>query len=70
MSKSNKTSSLEKIGYIKSLPKDADLNDYEKITISYGNNQSMKMFRKKSEKSEEDINNFHRSWKIYNESID
>ena len=28
-----KTSSLEKIGYLKSLPKDADINNYESVSI-------------------------------------
>ena len=30
---SNKKSSLETIGYIKEIPKDANINDYEKIKI-------------------------------------
>ena len=62
----NKTE-LEKIGYIKTLPKDADINDYESITIKdkKGNQRVLYRFLRDNEDID-DITNFHKSWNVFN----
>jgi len=63
----NKISSLEKIGYTKTLPKEADINDYESILIRQKNGEKITLYRLSSEKKEsDDISNFNRSWNIFN----
>ena len=63
----NKISSLEKIGYIKSLPKDADINDYENISIKEKNGKTLILYRAlKDRKKIDDISNFSNSWGVFN----
>jgi len=62
-----KISSLEKIGYIKSLPKGADVNDYESISITEENGKTLTLFRALEDKKEfDDIGNFSNSWNVFN----
>ena len=61
-----KKSSFEKIGYCKNIPKGADINDYEKISIrdKKGNINTLYRQRKKSEDLD-DTTNFISSWNIF-----
>ena len=62
-----KTSSLEKIGYIKKLPKNADINNYESLLITNKNGEKKTLYRLISEKKEiEDTSNFSNSWDVFN----
>lgn len=62
-----KTSSLEKIGYIKALPKEADIDDYEMILIKDIKGKEIKLYRNITEKEKiDDTTNFSTSWKIFN----
>ena len=63
----DKISSLEKIGYIKSLPKDADINDYENISIKEKNGKTLILYRAlENRKKIDDISNFSNSWGVFN----
>ena len=60
-------SSLEKIGYIRKLPKDANLNDYESITIKSKDGKKITLYRNLDEKKEiDDTSNFSSSWDLFN----
>ena len=62
-----KTSSLEKIGYVKTLPINADINDYESIKIKINNGEKLTLYRNLSEKKEiDDTSNFGSSWDVFN----
>lgn len=62
-----KKSSLEKIGYIKLLPKGADINDYETITIKDKDGKSVTLYRCISDKEAiDDTINFSSSWDVFN----
>ena len=62
-----KTSSLEKIGYIKKLPKDADINDYENLLITEKDGKKITLYRLLSEREEfDDTGNFSNSWNVFN----
>ena len=62
-----KISSLEKIGYIKSLPKGADINDYENISIKKKNGETLILYRALEDRKEtDDIGNFSNSWGVFN----
>ena len=62
-----KLSSLEKIGYVKTLPESADINDYESITIKEGNGIKVTLYRNLDKKKEiDDTTNFSSSWDVFN----
>ena len=62
-----KTSSLEKIGYIKTLPKGADIHDYESISIRNNNGESIILFRLIENKPNfDETSNFSNSWEVFN----
>ena len=62
-----KISSLEKIGYVKKLPKNADINDYESITIKNKSGEKIKLYRNKVDREEiDDTSNFTNSWDVFN----
>ena len=62
-----KISSLEKIGYIKSLPKGADINDYENISIKEKNGKTLILYRALEDRKKiDDISNFSNSWGVFN----
>jgi len=62
-----KTSSLEKIGYIKTLPKDADINDYESISIKKPDEKPTTLYRFLETKNTfDDTSNFSNSWDVFN----
>ena len=60
-------SSLEKIGYIKALPKGADINDYENISIKEKNGETLILYRALEDRKEiDDTSNFSSSWGVFN----
>ena len=62
-----KISSLEKIGYIKLLPKGADINNYENISIKKKNGETLILYRALEDRKEiDDIGNFSNSWNVFN----
>ena len=62
-----KISSLEKIGYIKSLPKGADINNYENISIKEKNGETLILYRALEDRKEiDDTTNFSSSWGVFN----
>ncbi len=61
------TSNFERIGYLKNLPKGADINDYENITVKNKEGESIKLYRKiVEEKQFDDTTNFSNSWDVFN----
>lgn len=61
-----KTSSLEKIGYIKKLPKEANINDYEKLIVHKNGNKKVLYRLNASRKKNDEISNFKNSWDVFN----
>ena len=63
----SKKTSLEKIGYIKKLPKDSNIRDYETITIKNKKGEKITMYRPLEDaKQIDEINNFEESWRVFN----
>jgi hypothetical protein len=61
------TSSLEKIGYIKTLPKNSDINDYESISVRNTNGESIVLYRFIETKTDfDDTSNFSNSLEVFN----
>jgi hypothetical protein len=61
------TSSLEKIGYIKTLPKNSDINEYESISVKNTNGESIVLYRFIETKTDfDDTSNFSNSLEIFN----
>ena len=62
-----KRSSLEKIGYLKTLPKNADINDYESLLITEKDGKIITLYILASERKEfDDTSNFTNSWDVFN----
>ena len=62
-----KTTSLEKIGYIKTLPKNADINEYESISVKNTNGESIVLYRVIENKTDfDDTCNFSNSLEVFN----
>ena len=62
-----KISSFEKIGYLKSIPKNADINDFETISVTTKNGGSVILYRDKKERKEiDETTNFKESWEVFN----
>ena len=65
-----KISSFEKIGYIKKLPKNADINIYESLLVKKKNGQETTLYRPISKKIEfNETNDFSRSWDVFNSRL-
>lgn len=63
----NRISSIEKIGYQKNIPKGADINDFEVISITQKNGIKINLYRIKKEKQKiDETTNFDSSWEIFN----
>ena len=63
-------SSLEKIGFIKQLPNNANLDDYEVITINDKSGKKILMYRLKKEQiNKEDLEDFNRSWTTFQQNL-
>ncbi len=62
-----KISSLEKIGYIKKLPKGANINDYESICLKQKSGKKITLYRYLNHRKEiDDVSNFSSSWDVFN----
>ena len=62
-----KQSSFEKVGYIKQLPTNADISDYESILVKNNDGNSTILYRKIVEKIKfDDTTNFSESWDVFN----
>ena len=62
-----KQSSFEKVGYIKQLPTDAVISDYESILVKNNKGKSTTLYRKiVEEKKIDDTVNFSESWDMFN----
>ena len=62
-----KQSSFEKIGYIKQLPTNAEISDYESILVKNNDGKSTTLYRKIVEEAKYDNTaNFSESWDIFN----
>jgi hypothetical protein len=62
-----KISYLEKVGYLKILPKDANINDYESFLMTEKDGKKISLYRLSSEREEiNDTGNFSNSWDIFN----
>ena len=63
----NKQSSFEKVGYIKQLPTNADISDYESILVKNNEGNSTTLYRKiVKERKFDDTTNFSESWDVFN----
>lgn len=63
----SKKTSLEKIGYIKKLPKNSDIRNYETITIKNKKGEKITMYRHLNDtKQIDETNNFEESWRVFN----
>ena len=61
------TSSLEKIGYIKTLPKNSDINEYDSISVKNTNGESIVLYRFIETKTDfDDTSNFSNSLEVFN----
>ena len=62
-----KQSSFEKVGYIKQLPTNADISDYESILVKNNDGKFTKLYRKIVKKRKfDDTTNFSESWDVFN----
>ena len=62
-----KISSLEKIGYLKVVPKDADMNGYESIIIKEKSGKTLTLYRLTKDREDiDDTRNFNSSWDVFN----
>tara|TARA_B110000196_G_C21079594_1_gene631745 strand:+ start:601 stop:810 length:210 start_codon:yes stop_codon:yes gene_type:complete len=62
-----KISSFEKIGFQKVLPKGSDLNNFETISVTTKNGESITLYRDKDNKNEiDETTNFKESWNVFN----
>ena len=62
-----KQSSFEKVGYIKQLPTNAEISDYESILVKTNDGKFTQLYRKIVEKIKFDDNtNFSESWDVFN----
>ncbi|MBT3417754.1 MAG: hypothetical protein HN427_03155 [Flavobacteriales bacterium] len=62
-----KISSFEKIGFQKVLPKGSDINNFETISVTTKNGESITLYRDKDNKNEiDETTNFKESWNVFN----
>ena len=62
-----KQSSFEKVGYMKQLPTNADISDYESILVKNNDGKFTKLYRKIVKKRTfDDTTNFSESWDLFN----
>ena len=66
-----KISSLKKIGYLKKLPTNSDINDYESLLITAKDGKKITLYRLSSKRQETDeISNFSTSWNVFNSYLE
>ena len=62
-----KQSSFEKVGYIKQLPTNAEISDYESILVKNNEGKSTTHYRKIVEvRKYDNTANFSESWDVFN----
>jgi hypothetical protein len=62
-----KQSSFERVGYIKTLPKSADISNYESILVKDNEGKFTTLYRKiVEERKFDDTINFSNSWDVFN----
>jgi len=62
-----KQSSFEKVGYIKQLPTNAEISDYESILVKNNEGKSTTLYRKIVEvRKYDNTDNFSESWDVFN----
>ena len=62
-----KQSSFEKVGYMKQLPTNADISDYESILVKNNEGKFTTLYRKiVEERKFDDTTNFIESWDVFN----
>ena len=62
-----KQSSFEKVGYIKQMPSNADIRDYESILVKNNEGKFTRLYRKIVKKRKfDDTTNFSESWDVFN----
>ena len=62
-----KQSSFEKVGYIKQLPTNAEISDYESILVKKNNGKFTTLYRKiVEERKFDETVNFSESWDVFN----
>jgi hypothetical protein len=62
-----KISSLERIGYQKTLPENADINNYDSLIIKRKNGEKITLYKLSSQRIEFDnTSNFSNSWDVFN----
>ncbi|MBC8510052.1 MAG: hypothetical protein H8D33_00130 [Cryomorphaceae bacterium] len=65
-----KQSSFEKVGYTKQLPTNADINNYESISVKNKDGKSTTLYRHiVKEKKFDDTTNFSSSWDVFNSLV-
>lgn len=65
-----KQSSFEKVGYIKQLPTNAEISDYESILVKNNEGKFTRLYRKIVKKRKfDDTTNFSESWDVFNSLI-
>jgi hypothetical protein len=65
-----KTSSLEKIGYTRDIPKGANLDNFETISVKNKSGEQITLYRNKLGKEElDETSDFNRSWDIFNSNL-
>ena len=65
-----KKSSLNEIGYVKKIPRDTDMDDYEKIDIKDKNGKVNTLYRPINESNKfDETTNFNKSWEVFNNHL-
>ncbi|MBT3622348.1 MAG: hypothetical protein HON40_00215 [Flavobacteriales bacterium] len=63
-------SNFERIGYLKNLPINADINNYESISVKNKDGKSTTLYRHiVKEKKFDDTTNFSSSWDVFNSLV-
>ena len=64
------TSRLEKIGFVSQLPPQANIDDYEVVTINGKSGKKLKMYREKKEQIDKDgLEDFTHSWTTFQQNL-
>jgi hypothetical protein len=64
------TSRLEKIGFVSQLPPQANIADYEVITINGKSGKKLKMYREKKEQIDKNgLEDFTHSWTTFQQNL-
>ena len=64
-----KISSFKEIGYTRKIPKGANLDEFDTISIKSKSGEKTTLYRKKIEEEPDENSNFNRSWDIFNSNL-